>query len=98
MVAEESEMLLAEDIPVKILYEDEYLLVIDKPKNMVVHPSLGHRKGTLVNAILNHIKETDQGDERPGIVHRLDKGTTGVIIVAKDGRPRRLFPASFMTG
>jgi 23S rRNA pseudouridine1911/1915/1917 synthase len=85
IIREEPSRLVAEDIPVTILYEDRYLLVIDKPKNMVVHPSLGHRAGTLVNAILNYIVDADQkGDERPGIVHRLDKGTTGVIIVAKD--------------
>jgi 23S rRNA pseudouridine1911/1915/1917 synthase len=84
--------LAAEDIPVSILFEDKYLLVIDKPKGMVVHPSLGHHQGTLVNALLNYIQTeghlNDQRpgvpDQRPGIVHRLDKGTTGVIIIAKD--------------
>jgi 23S rRNA pseudouridine1911/1915/1917 synthase len=85
IIREEPSPLVAEDIPIAILYEDPYLLVIDKPDNMVVHPSLGHRAGTLVNAILSYIVDADQsGDERPGIVHRLDKGTTGVIIVAKD--------------
>ncbi|MGD0229001.1 MAG: RluA family pseudouridine synthase [Syntrophorhabdales bacterium] len=81
---EEPTLLVAEDIPVRVLYEDDALLVIDKPKGMVVHPSCGHRAGTLVNAILSHVTEAGLGDERPGIVHRLDKGTTGVIIVAKD--------------
>jgi len=85
IIREEPSPLVAEDIPISILYEDPYLLVIDKPDNMVVHPSLGHRAGTLVNAILSYIVDADKlGDERPGIVHRLDKGTTGVIIVAKD--------------
>ena len=85
IIPEEPVRLLAEDIPVTILYEDRNLLVIDKPKGMVVHPSLGHRGGTLVNAILSHIIDPERkDDERPGIVHRLDKGTTGVIIVAKD--------------
>jgi 23S rRNA pseudouridine1911/1915/1917 synthase len=82
---EEPSTLLAEDIPISILFEDDYVLVIDKPKDMVVHPSLGHRQGTLVNAILNHIQHEEHGDDnRPGVVHRLDKGTTGVIIIAKD--------------
>jgi len=85
IIREEPSPLVAEDIPITILYEDDYLLVIDKPKGMVVHPSLGHRAGTLVNAILSYVLDADRpGDERPGIVHRLDKGTTGVIIVAKD--------------
>ncbi len=89
-------ILMAEDIPVKILFEDDYLLVIDKPKGMVVHPSLGHHKGTLVNAILNYVKESDrEGDERPGIVHRLDKGTTGVIIVAKDRKTQEMLSRKF---
>ncbi len=96
IVREEPSPLVAEDIPVKILFEDDYLLVIDKPNDMVVHPSLGHRKGTLVNAILNYVREADrEGDERPGIVHRLDKGTTGVIIVAKDRKTQELLSRQF---
>jgi 23S rRNA pseudouridine1911/1915/1917 synthase len=96
VIREEPRSLVAEDIPVEILYEDEYLLVIDKPKDMVVHPSLGHHSGTLVNAILNHVREEDrEGDERPGIVHRLDKGTTGVIIVAKDRKTQEALSRQF---
>jgi len=96
VVREEPGALVAEDIPVKILYEDDYLLVIDKPADMVVHPSFGHRQGTLVNAILNHIRERDRyTDERPGIVHRLDKGTTGVIIVAKDRKTQEALSRQF---
>jgi 23S rRNA pseudouridine1911/1915/1917 synthase len=96
IVREEPRVLAAEDIPVKILYEDDWLLVIDKPKDMVVHPSLGHHTGTLVNAILNYIREADrEGDERPGIVHRLDKGTTGVIIVAKDRKTQEMLSRQF---
>jgi len=96
IVSEEPSPLEAEDIPVKILYEDEYLLVIDKPKGMVVHPSLGHRSGTLVNAILSHVEPKDGADdERPGIVHRLDKDTTGVIIVAKDGKTQDVLSRQF---
>lgn len=95
-VREEPRALRAEDIPVAILFEDDYLLVIDKPKDMVVHPSCGHRSGTLVNAILNHVREADrEGDERPGIVHRLDKGTTGVIIVAKDRKTQEALSRQF---
>ncbi len=95
IVAEGPVLLVAEDIPVSILYEDDYLLVIDKPKDMVVHPSLGHARGTLVNAILSYLKDVGSGDERPGIVHRLDRGTTGVIIVAKDARTQEALSRQF---
>ncbi len=93
--APEPTLLVAEDIPIRVLYEDAFLLVIDKPKDMVVHPSSGHRKGTLVNAILSHLREVSGADERPGIVHRLDKGTTGVIIVAKDRRTQEALSRQF---
>jgi 23S rRNA pseudouridine1911/1915/1917 synthase len=96
IVREEISSVAAEDIPITILYEDDYLLVIDKPNDMVVHPSAGHRAGTLVNAILNYVSEEGrEDDERPGIVHRLDKGTTGVIIVAKDGRTQEALSRQF---
>jgi 23S rRNA pseudouridine1911/1915/1917 synthase len=95
ITAEEPTVLVAEDIPVGILYEDAFLLVIDKPKDMVVHPSSGHRRGTLVNAVLNHVTGAGQGDERPGIVHRLDKGTTGVIIIAKDRKSQETLSHQF---
>jgi 23S rRNA pseudouridine1911/1915/1917 synthase len=76
---------LAEDIPVTVLYEDADLIVVDKPAGMVVHPAAGHASGTLVNALLHHIKDLSGigGELRPGIVHRLDKGTSGVMVVAK---------------
>ena len=81
----------AEDIPLDIIFEDEYLLVINKAAGMVVHPAYGNWSGTLVNAVLHHVKELeeiDSSDEverlRPGIVHRLDKDTSGVMVVAKD--------------
>ena len=78
----------AENIPLDIIYEDRHLLVVNKPKGMVVHPANGHRTGTLVNGILYHC-----GDEltgiggvmRPGIVHRIDKDTSGLLVVAKTG-------------
>ncbi len=75
---------LAQDIPLSVLFEDEHLLVIDKPAGLVVHPAPGHRDGTLVNALLFHggIDVGEQG-ERPGIVHRLDRDTSGVMVVAK---------------
>jgi len=78
--------LQAEEIPLKVLYEDDDLLVVDKPAGMVVHPAPGHSGGTLVNALLAHVPgiELDMGDEaRPGIVHRLDKDTSGLMVVAK---------------
>jgi len=74
-----------EDIPLSIVWEDEWLIVIDKPAGMVVHPAVGNRSGTLVNALLWHYKELAQSDDpdRPGIVHRLDKATSGLLIVCK---------------
>jgi 23S rRNA pseudouridine1911/1915/1917 synthase len=80
--------LLAEDIPLDILYEDRHLLVVDKPAGMVVHPGSGVRTGTLVNALLGYCDDLSGigGVTRPGIVHRLDKGTSGLLVVAKDDR------------
>lgn len=74
-----------ENIPLEILYEDEHLVVVNKPAGLVVHPAPGNYTGTLVNAILYHCKDIQGvGDQkRPGIVHRLDKGTSGVMVVAK---------------
>lgn len=77
----------AEDIPLSILYEDEDILIVDKPKGMVVHPAPGHYSGTLVNAVMFHCKENLSGINgilRPGIVHRIDKDTTGSLIVCKN--------------
>ncbi len=76
----------AEDIPLQILYEDEDLAVIVKPRGMVVHPAAGHEDGTLVNALLGNLSELSGigGEKRPGIVHRLDKDTSGVMMVAKN--------------
>lgn len=76
----------AQNLPVDILYEDEYLLVVNKPKGMVVHPAVGNNDGTLVNALLYHCKgrlSSINGVIRPGIVHRIDKNTSGLLIVAK---------------
>jgi pseudouridine synthase, RluA family len=76
---------VAQNIPLEIIYEDEYLLAINKPAGMVVHPGNGNRSMTMVNALLYHIHSLSHGSEieRPGIVHRLDKDTSGVILVAK---------------
>ena len=76
----------AEDIPLDILYEDEDLLVVNKPKGMVVHPAPGHESGTLVNAVLYHCRGKLSGINgvfRPGIVHRIDQDTTGALVVCK---------------
>jgi 23S rRNA pseudouridine1911/1915/1917 synthase len=78
--------IIAQEIPLKIVYEDNHLLVIDKPAGLVVHPAYGNMSGTLVNALLYHCKELSGvgGVKRPGIVHRLDKDTSGLLVVAKD--------------
>lgn len=81
-----------EAIPLDILYEDEYLLVINKPKGMVVHPAAGHTEGTLVNAVMAHCGENLSGINgvlRPGIVHRIDKDTTGALLVCKEDSVHR---------
>lgn len=76
----------AENIPINIVYEDEDVVIIDKPQGMVVHPANGNYTGTLVNALMYHIKDlsTINGVIRPGIVHRIDKDTSGLLIVAKN--------------
>ena len=79
----------AEDIPLDILYEDADLLIVNKPKGMVVHPAAGHRTGTLVNAVLYHCRGQLSGINgvlRPGIVHRIDRDTTGALVVCKNDR------------
>ncbi|MGP4106910.1 RluA family pseudouridine synthase [Virgibacillus sp. L01] len=75
-----------ENIPLQVVYEDSDLLVVNKPKGMVVHPSAGHQNGTLVNALLYHCEDLSgiNGVERPGIVHRIDKDTSGLLVVAKN--------------
>jgi 23S rRNA pseudouridine1911/1915/1917 synthase len=79
--------LIAEDIPIDITYEDEYLAVVNKPSNMVVHPGYGNYSGTLVNAMVYHFDNLPYRTEdyfgRPGLVHRLDKNTTGLMVIAK---------------
>ena len=74
----------AEDIPIDVVYEDDYLLVINKASGMVVHPAPGHYTGTLVNALLYRFQLSQKDKMRPGIVHRLDKDTSGLMLVAKN--------------
>lgn len=75
-----------EDIPVHVVYEDDFLMIVNKPPGMVVHPSLGNFTGTLVNALLYYTSRLSKfsSDDRPGIVHRIDKDTSGLLVVAKD--------------
>ena len=77
--------LVPEDIPLDVLYEDSFIIALNKPAGMVVHPAPGHSRGTLVHALLHHCQDLEGigGELRPGIVHRLDKDTSGVILVAK---------------
>ena len=77
-----------EALPLPIIYQDQDLIVVDKPAGMVVHPAAGHASGTLVNALLHHVDDLSGigGEKRPGIVHRLDRGTSGLLVVAKNDR------------
>lgn len=84
--------IVPENIPLDILYEDEDLLIVNKPKGMVVHPAVGHSTGTLVNAIMYHCQGNlsgINGEIRPGIVHRIDKDTTGSLIICKNDEAHR---------
>ena len=88
----EESPLLGEDLPLEIIYEDEHLIVIDKPAGLVVHPAPGHADGTLVNALIRHCGASLSGIggvRRPGIVHRLDKDTSGLLVVAKTDAAHR---------
>jgi 23S rRNA pseudouridine1911/1915/1917 synthase len=86
-----------EELPLRILHEDADLVVLDKPAGMVVHPAAGHDRGTLVNALLHHIKDLSGigGELRPGIVHRLDRGTSGLMVVAKNDRAHQELSRQF---
>lgn len=84
---------VAENIPLDIVYEDSSIIIVNKPKNMVVHPAAGHENGTLVNALLYHCRDSlssINGVIRPGIVHRIDRNTTGILVVCKNDRAHRL--------
>jgi 23S rRNA pseudouridine1911/1915/1917 synthase len=85
-------------IPLNVVYEDDDIIVIDKPANMVVHPAAGHHTGTLVNALIAHCGASLSGiggERRPGIVHRLDKDTSGLMVVAKNDKAHRALAAQF---
>lgn len=87
-----------EPIPLEIIYEDEFLLVVNKPAGMVVHPAVGNWTGTFVNALLHHCNQLETcltGDLRPGIVHRLDKETSGLLIAAKTMKSQQLLISQF---
>ena len=89
--------LVAEDLPLSVVFEDASLIVIDKAAGMVVHPSAGHPSGTLVNALLHHCGDLSGigGALRPGIVHRMDKGTSGLLVVAKSDAAHHALAAQF---
>lgn len=90
---------LPEAIPLSIVYEDAELLVVDKPQGMVVHPAPGHASGTLVNALLYHVRDLSGvgGELRPGIVHRIDRMTSGLLVVAKNDASHQALAAQFKT-
>jgi 23S rRNA pseudouridine1911/1915/1917 synthase len=94
--AEEDSVLVAEEIPLDLVYEDKSLLVVNKPPGMVVHPAPGHEGGTLLNALLAYCPQlAASGDDRPGIVHRLDRDTSGLILVAKSDKVLRTLQRQF---
>ncbi len=86
-----------EALPLPILYQDQDIIVVDKPAGMVVHPAAGHSGGTLVNALLHHVDDLSGigGEKRPGIVHRLDRGTSGLMVVAKHDRAHEALAGQF---
>lgn len=90
-------MLLGEDIPLDIIYENEDMIAVNKPAGMVVHPALGHPTGTLVQAVLGYLPEIEGvgGVKRPGLVHRLDQDTSGVILLAKNDRAHQFLQDQF---
>ena len=89
----------AQAIPLAVLHEDDQIVVIDKPAGLVVHPAAGNRDGTLVNALLYHVRDLSGigGELRPGIVHRLDKDTSGILLVAKTDAAHRALAAAWNT-
>ena len=95
--AKEPSEIRGELIPIDLVYEDEFFLVVNKPAGMVVHPAFGHDTGTLVNAVLARVPDMSDAEqpERPGIVHRLDKDTSGLIVVAKDPKTRNALQGAF---
>ncbi len=95
--AEMPEQVIPENIPLDVIYEDDVLLVVNKPAGLVVHPALGYTRGTLVNAVLAYCPQVAEvgGPDRAGIVHRLDKDTSGLILIAKDESTRAALQRQF---
>lgn len=90
--------IIPENIPLTIVYEDDYLLIVNKPPGMVVHPSYGHYNGTLVNALAYYLKDLDifsGSDPRPGLVHRIDKNTSGLLLIAKTEQAKTILSKQF---
>ncbi len=89
--------ILPEEIPLDIVFENDDLMIVNKPAGMVVHPALGHSRGTLVNAVLAHLPDLKGigGERRPGVVHRLDKDTSGLIILAKNDQAYNSLQSQF---
>ncbi len=85
----------AQALPLEIIYEDEDIIVINKTTGMVVHPACGHKDGTLINALLHHFKSLPGNPLRPGLVHRLDKDTSGVMVIAKNEKSLNLISKQF---
>lgn len=87
----------AENIPLDILYEDEYIIVVNKPSGMVVHPGNGNYSGTLVNALMGYTEDLsdESGEDRVGIVHRIDKDTSGILLIAKTNEAHRILSEGF---
>ncbi|HHX66419.1 MAG TPA: RluA family pseudouridine synthase, partial [Chloroflexi bacterium] len=95
---DETSELLAQEIPLDVVYEDEHLLVIEKPAGLVVHPGAGQSDGTLVNALLAHrpdVVSADLDPQRPGIVHRLDRDTSGLLVIAASRQAQADLQAQF---
>ncbi len=91
--------IIAEDLPLEIVYEDEDLIVINKQAGMVVHPSYGHYTGTLINALAHHLRNAplfkNNNDIRPGLVHRIDKDTSGLLVIAKNEKAKNFLSRQF---
>jgi len=85
------------EIPLDIVFEDDQLIVVNKPAGLVVHPAYGHAQDTLVNALVHHAKDLSMGfhEQRPGLVHRLDKGTSGLLVIAKNDEAQRFLAMQF---
>ena len=93
--SEEPTDIVGEDIPIDVVFEDEHIVVIDKPAGLVCHPAPGHRTGTLVHALVNRFRLSDVDAARPGIIHRLDKDTSGLMLVAKTNQAHFAFAKLF---